>query len=191
MWWNANETYEGVIDSVQAEEPSSYKCHVIYDDGEQQWEPVSEHQQQIKIVSMPAAAAVPAAQVLPHPQQSIAPRAVSTTSGPAVAPAEEEEQGAEEEDYQELRRKNIERNKRKLQELELFGRSLGEAVAPALDAEGEEQQPEQKKRKRAPRAPPPAGPTRSSGRARKPSQHLLEARESQQILAQVRFAASR
>jgi len=63
-----------------------------------------------------------------------------------------------------------------------------EDVAPTLDAEGEEQQPEQKTRRRR---PPPAGPTRSSGRARKPSQHLLEAWESQQIRAQVRFAASR
>jgi hypothetical protein len=96
---------------------------------------------------------------------------------------EEEEEDSEEEeeaDYQELRRRNIERNNRKLMELELT-QSLVSAVGPATDPQNGLQR-EAKKRRR-PRQPRQFdGPTRVSSRARKPSRHILEAQESEKIM---------
>ena len=80
---------------------------------------------------------------------------------------------SEVEDYEQLRRRNIERNNQKLRELQLFGVSIAES------ASGGDRATPAPKRRKIKRAPVPTGPTRKSGRERKRSQASLDAEASE------------
>ena len=85
------------------------------------------------------------------------------------------EESEEVEDYEELRRRNIERNNQKLRELQLFGVSIAES---ASGGDGNTPAP---KRRKIKRAPVPTGPTRASGRERSQASLESEASERHQL----------